>query len=212
VELASRTFKPRRRALSAQRQAEYDRLAPEWSLDETGPIVDLRGAVLDIGFGDGSATVELALTDRRRLVVGVDVHTPGVANVLAAIDRHALTNVRVVHGDALVFLDRIAAGALGGVRVLFPDPWPKQRQRHRRLVRPDVVAELARRLAPGGWIELATDDAGYAEQMQRVCHSAADLTGGVVGRPSRAVTKFERQALDAGRTVIDLRYVRSATS
>jgi tRNA (guanine-N7-)-methyltransferase len=208
VELASRTFKPRRRALSLGRQADFDRLAPQWCLAETGPVVGLDGAVLDIGFGDGAATVELALVDPARLVVGADVHTPGVVNVLVGADRHGLTNVRVVHGDALVFLDRVAHDALAGVRVLFPDPWPKQRQRHRRMVRTDVVAEVVRRLAPGGWLELATDDAGYAAQMRQVCDAHGELTGGVVARPGRAITKFERQALDAGRTVTDLRYRR----
>jgi tRNA (guanine-N7-)-methyltransferase len=208
VELASRTFKPRRRALSPGRQADVDRLAPQWCLAETGPVLELDGAVLDIGFGDGAATVELALADPDRVVVGADVHTPGVANVLLGAEHHGLVNVRVVHGDALVFLDRIAHGALAGVRVLFPDPWPKQRQRHRRLVRPDVVVEIVRRLAAGGWLELATDDAGYAEQMRHVCGAHGELVGGVVPRPGRGITKFERQAIVAGRTVTDLRYRR----
>jgi tRNA (guanine-N7-)-methyltransferase len=75
-------------------------------------------------------------------------------------------------------------------------------------VRVEVVAELVRRLARGGWLELATDDTGYAAQMRQVCDAHGELTGGVVARPGRAITKFERQALDAGRTVTDLRYRR----
>jgi tRNA (guanine-N7-)-methyltransferase len=209
VELASRTFKPRRRALSPARQALFERLAPQWCLDETGDSLEVAGAVLDIGFGDGAATVELALADRSRTVIGVDVHTPGVVNVLAGIERHGLTNVRVVHGDALVLLRRVPVESLAGVRVLFPDPWPKQRQRHRRIVQPAVVDEIVRRLEPGGWLELATDDVGYAEQMAQVCGSRTGLVGGRVPRPERTVTRFERQALDAGRTVTDLRYRRA---
>ena len=118
---------------------------------------------------------------------------------------------RVVHVlcDVLGFLDRIAPSSLAGVRIWFPDPWPKARQRHRRLVRDDVVARLVPLLRPGGWLHLATDIDDYAAQMQRVCDDHADLTGGPIERPAwRPVTRYEARGLGAGRTVTDLWYAR----
>lgn len=211
-----RTFKPRRRALSPTRQALVDRLAARWALAETGPVLDplevfgrRAPLVLEIGFGFGDATLELAAARPDEDVVAVDVHTPGVANLLAGIDERGLGNLRVVHGDAQVFLRRLAPDTLSGVRIFFPDPWPKQRQRHRRLVRPDVVATIAARLRPGGTLHLATDVADYARQMAAVCDADARLAGGVVDRPAwRPATRFELQGVAAGRVATELVYVR----
>jgi tRNA (guanine-N7-)-methyltransferase len=207
----TRTFKPRRRTLSEARAALMQRLAPQYLLDETGPELDLAAGdvVLEIGIGRGEALVEMAGADPETLLIGCDVHTPGIAAVLGEIERRRLDNVRLVHGDALEFLQRVPASSLVGVCVFFPDPWPKVRQRHRRIVRDDVVSELVRRLQPGGWLHLATDIADYALQMQRVCDAHAELVGGVVDRPPwRPLTRYEERGIAAGHTVTDLWYVR----
>jgi tRNA (guanine-N7-)-methyltransferase len=212
----TRTFKPRRRQLSARRAAAFDDGLREWSVDEVGPPLDLasvfgrtRDVVLDIGIGAGDGLIPLTVAEPDVDVIGCDVHTPGIAAVLAAIEMHGLTNVRVVHGDAIGFLDRLAPGSLTGARIWFPDPWPKARQRHRRLVRPDVVERLVALLREDGWLHLATDIDDYATQMQRVCDDHPALAGGVIDRPAwRPVTRYERRGLDAARTVTDLRYTR----
>lgn len=206
----TRTFKPRRRQLSARRTAALDAGMPRWAFDEAGPVLELAGdVVLDIGIGAGDALVPLAIAEPHRTVIGCDVHTPGIAAVLSAIEEHALTNVRVVHGDAIGFLDRLVPGSLAGVRIWFPDPWQKARQRHRRLVRPDVADRLVDRLRPGGWLHLATDIDDYAAQMGRVCGAHPQLDGGPIARPEwRPVTRYEQRGLDAGRTVTDLWYER----
>ncbi len=213
-----RTFNPRRRALSPARAAAHARLAPRWGLDEVGPVLDVAEVfgrvapvVLEIGFGAGEGTVALATARPEEDIVAVDVHTPGVARLLQRIEADGLTNVRVVHGDALVFLQRIAPDTLHGIRVFFPDPWPKARHRRRRLVRPDVVADFVDRLVVGGTLHLATDVEDYARQMVEVCGAEPRLAGGVVERPAwRPLTRFEVQARAAGRPVTDLRYVRTA--
>lgn len=213
---AARTFKPRRRSLSPVRAAAYEASYTRWGLAVDGPplvLSELFGAggpfVLDVGFGGGEGLVALARARPAECVIGVEVHTTGLAAVLEAIESDASTNVRVVEGDALDFLPRVAAGSLDVVRIWFPDPWPKQRQRHRRLVRPDVVDALVERLKPGGELHLATDDAGYSLQMQQVCDACPDLSGGIVDRPSwRPLTRYESRGIAAGRTPIDLVYVR----
>ncbi len=217
----TRTFKPRRRGLTPGQSERFARLASGYVLPVDGVPVDggpvdwseLFGTsgdvVLDIGFGWGAALVELAIERPTELVVGIDVHTPGVAWVLDAIERHDLANVRLVHDDALDFLHRVPAASVAVIRVWFPDPWPKVRQRHRRLIKPEVVAAFADRLRVGGVLHLATDIADYALQMQHVCDAEPGLRGGVVQRPGwRPETPFERKGADAGRVVVDLIYER----
>jgi tRNA (guanine-N7-)-methyltransferase len=143
-------------------------------------------------------------------VVGIDVHTPGIAAVLEAIQSRALRNVRVVDGDVLDFIARIPQGSLSAIRAFFPDPWPKHRQRGRRLIRPDVVARLVPLLHGGGELQLATDAADYARQMRTICDDHPLLHGGVVERPSwRPRTRFEQRGLDEGRSSVDLLYIAS---
>ena len=214
------TFKVRRRGLSPKRQREFDEWMAKWSIELDGPVLDwddvfgpdrdpARGVVLDIGFGHGESTIQMARAQPEFDVIGVEVHDPGVVTVLDAIEHDPLPNVRVMHGDLVQFLRRIGPESLTIVRIFFPDPWRKTRQHHRRLVREDIVAALVDRLRIGGELQLATDIADYASLMQRVCDAEPRLEGGVIERPDeRPLTRFEQRGLDEGRPPTDLRYRR----
>ena len=210
----------RRRSLSPKRQAEFDEWIQRWGIDVEGPLLDWadvfggdgptrRDVVLDVGFGHGESTIEMAAAEPHLHVVGVEVHTPGVVTVLDAIEHRGLDQIRVVHGDLLPFLDRVAPESLAVVRIFFPDPWTKRRNFHRRLVGPDVVAALTDRLRVGGTMHLATDIADYAQSMRQVCDAEPRLSGGAIERPDwRPLTRFEQRGLDAGRSSSDLLYTR----
>lgn len=188
--------------------AQYLALRERWGLpsDDSFRWTDV---VLDIGFGGGEGLIELAAQRPDEVVIGAEVHTPGVANVLEAIEANEWQHVRVFEGDVLDLLPRIPAGSIAGVRVFFPDPWPKNKQRHRRLLRGEVVAALVDRLRIGGTLHVATDSAGYATQTVQVCAHESRLRGGVVSRPEwRPVTRFEKRGLAEGREPIDMIYER----
>ena len=168
-----------------------------------------RPLVLEIGCGMGEATVERAAADPARDYLGVDVHTPGLGNLLTLARDRGLGNVRVARGDAVELLrDQIKPGSVDTIQVFFPDPWPKARHHKRRIIRPDLVALMRERLRPGGVLHCATDWADYAEQMLQVLSADPGLVNTVDGfapRPRwRPVTKFERRARAAGRDVFDL--------
>lgn len=170
------------------------------------PPIDV---VLDIGFGGGEALVAMASAHPNEAVVGVEVHTTGVAHVLEAIDTNSWQHVRVVEDDVLELLPRIPIDSLAGVRMFFPDPWPKSKQRNRRLARQEVVEDLVAVLRVGGTLHVATDVSLYARQVQEVCALDPRLRGGVVARPAwRPVTRFETRGLAEGREPIDLIYER----
>jgi tRNA (guanine-N7-)-methyltransferase len=212
-----RTFKPRRRQLTPARADLLDRLAPAWCADEVGGTIDLAelfgrraAVVLEIGIGLGESLTTMAERDPATDVIGVDVHTPGIASSLARIESSGLRNVRLVHGDALVFVRRLAPASLAGIRIFFPDPWPKVRHRHRRIVSAENVERFVELLAPGGTLHVATDIDDYVAQTLQVCGRHHELGGGVIERPDwRPVTRYEAKGLDAGRNSTDLLYRRT---
>jgi tRNA (guanine-N7-)-methyltransferase len=169
--------------------------------------------VLEIGFGMGEATAAMAAADPGRDYLAVEVHTPGVGNLLAMIGERGLRNVRVAHGDAIELARRLPPGSLDAAHVFFPDPWPKARHHKRRLIQPAHVALLRDRLRAGGTLHVATDWAHYAAAMAETLTAdpgLRDLHGGFAPRPAhRPVTKFERRAAEAGQPVFDLVFQRT---
>lgn len=207
-----RTFKPRRSritdrartALTEQRHLLLD--ASDLPLDLAGTFGPGTPVVVEIGFGDGVATAAMAAADPATGVLAIDVHTPGVGELLHRLGEQGSTNVRVLEGDALTVLATgIAPGTLSGVRSYFPDPWPKARHHKRRLVQPAVVDLVHGRLIDGGTWHLATDWQEYADAILACFAADPRWAGGVVARPpDRPVTRYERRALREGRPITDL--------
>lgn len=175
-----------------------------------------RPLVLEVGSGQGDAAVAFALAHPDTDLLAVDVHTPGIARLLAEAEAHRLDNVYVERADALELLtDHIDSGSLAGVHLFFPDPWPKNRHHKRRFVRPDVLDLLADRMAVGADLRTATDVPDYASWVLRhlADHPAfeahPETRGGVAERPSwRPDTGYEDRGRRAGRVVAELHHRR----
>jgi tRNA (guanine-N7-)-methyltransferase len=213
-----RTFHPRRGRMSGRHADALTELWPAYGLtvidgDRTPlslPALFGRDAppVLEIGFGMGAATAAMASADPDRDYLAVEVHTPGIGNLLALVRDLELTNVRVARGDAIQLVHRLPPEVLDAVHVFFPDPWPKARHHKRRLIRPENVRLLTRRLRPGGVLHCATDWPDYAAAMRTVLEAEPGLREAPNGRGHRPVTRYEQRAIESGRPVTDLRYTR----
>jgi tRNA (guanine-N7-)-methyltransferase len=173
--------------------------------------------VLEIGCGMGEAAVAMAAADPDTGLIAAEVHIRGVARLLRAVDAAGLTNIRTVWADGLALLDGLPDASLAGIRVYFPDPWPKARHHKRRLVRPPFVALAATKLQPGGSLHAATDWADYAEQMltamsqEPLLHNASETRDGFLPRPDwRTLTRYEQAGIDKGHTVRDVLFTRTA--
>ncbi|MGW6531981.1 tRNA (guanosine(46)-N7)-methyltransferase TrmB [Streptomyces venezuelae] len=226
-----RSFQPRRSRVTTSQGDALRRLWPTWGLDidglrtldlaelfgdEQGPRPDLP-VVLEIGFGMGEATAQMAAADPDTGILAVDVHTPGQGNLLGLAERAGLDNVRVANGDAIILLrEMLPTECLDGLRVYFPDPWPKARHHKRRLIQPEFLSLAAPSLKPGALLHCATDWEPYAEQMLEVLTEHPDFEntqadGGYAPRPDfRPRTRFEGQGLDKGHVVHDLLFRRVA--
>ncbi len=209
--------------MTAGQADALQRLWPTWGLDIDGQrVLDLtemfgngNPVVLEIGFGMGEATAQMAGADPDTNILAVDVHTPGQGNLLNLADQQGLSNVRVGNGDAIILLrEMLTPGSLAGLRVYFPDPWPKKRHHKRRLIQPEFLDLAATRLGPGAIVHCATDWEPYAEQMLEVltAHPGfenAQPEGGFAPRPEfRPLTRFEGQGLEKGHVVNDLLFRR----
>jgi tRNA (guanine-N7-)-methyltransferase len=128
------------------------------------------------------------------------------------VDDAKLTNVRIVRADAVDVVATIPSASLAGIHVYFPDPWPKKRHHKRRLLQAPFVHDLAARLAPGGYLHVATDWAPYADEILAVMVAEpllANSSDGFASRPAwRPLTKFEQRGIARGHAVFDLLFRR----
>ncbi|SCC95267.1 tRNA (m7G46) methyltransferase, SAM-dependent [Thiomonas sp. X19] len=191
----------------------YASLAANWDavFGRTAP------RILEVGFGMGEATAQIAQAQPERDFIGVEVHTPGVGALLLRIEKLGLVNQRIVQHDAVeVLRDMVVPNALAGVHVYFPDPWHKKRHHKRRLIQPGFVELAASRLAPGGYLHCATDWEPYAEHMLEVLSASESLVNTAAGyapRPAwRPLSKFEQRGLRLGHGVWDLVFEKRAIS
>jgi tRNA (guanine-N7-)-methyltransferase len=215
-----RSFVTRAGRITKAQQAALHELWPRYGIEFANGLLDLdaefrRSAprTVEIGFGNGAALLELAQCQPGRDYLGIEVHKAGVGHCLLGIEAKALSNVRLSSHDAVdVLAAQIPNSSLDEILIFFPDPWHKKRHHKRRLVQPKFADLLARKLAAGGRLHLATDWEDYAAHMIEVldaCPSLRNLAGkgGFVERPaSRPVTRFEARGHRLGHGVWDLAY------
>lgn len=180
-----------------------ERIDPAATFGRSAPLV------LEIGFGMGAATADIAQTLPGHDFIGCEVHEPGVGALLKLIGEREIGNIRIVQHDAVeVLRDMVGEAALDGVHIFFPDPWHKKRHNKRRLIQPPFVANLVKHLKPGGYLHCATDWQPYAEQMLAVLSAEPALVNTAAGyaeKPAyRPLTKFEARGLRLGHGVWDL--------
>jgi tRNA (guanine-N7-)-methyltransferase len=215
-----RSFVLRQGRVSDAQRRFHEEGMPRWGVPYQEMPLDFDAVfgrraprILEIGCGMGETTAAIAAQHPQNDYLGIEVHTPGVGSLLKEIATRELTNLRVIQHDAVeVVRDMIAPGALSGIHVFFPDPWPKKRQQKRRLIQPAFVKLLATRLSPSGYLHCATDWEDYANQMLDVLSGEAlllNMANGFTPRPPyRPQTKFESRGLRLGHGVWDLVFRR----
>ena len=198
----------------------FEDLGPRFVLPYTPIPIDANAVfgrnaplVLEIGFGMGEATAHIASVRPGDNFLCCEVHEPGVGALLKRIGEQGLANIRILQHDAVEVIDHmLPPGSLDGIHIFFPDPWHKKKHNKRRLIQTPLVAKLAARLKPGGYLHCATDWQPYAEQMLAVLSAEpllANTAEGFAPQPAyRPLTKFENRGLRLGHGVWDVVFVR----
>jgi len=216
-----RSYVLRQGRVSPAQQRAVDTLLPRFGIPYTPQPLDLAQAfgraapkILEIGFGMGDSTATIALAHPENDYLALEVHTPGVGNLLKLIAAQQIPNIRIIQHDAVeVLRDMICEHSLDGVHIFFPDPWHKARHNKRRLIQAPFITQLVQKLKPGGYIHVATDWQDYAGQMLAIL-SAEPLLKNTAGnyspRPAyRPLTKFEQRGIRLGHGVWDLVFCRT---
>lgn len=215
--VTNRSYRLRGTRITPAQQLARDTLWAKFGIEFQESILNLNTAfaksqpvIMEIGYGMGEATWQIAKDNPGINYLGVEVHMPGVGKLMARIEEFDLTNVKLIERDVFeVFHYMIADGALDGVHLYFPDPWPKKRHFKRRIVNQRFIAEVATKLKPGGFLHIATDWVPYAEWITEQFDEAGIFTGGVIARPdSRPLTRFEGQGITKDHAVNDFMYFK----
>jgi tRNA (guanine-N7-)-methyltransferase len=219
-----RSFVLRAGRTTAGQAKAFTDVGPRYLLPYTAQPLDFAASferqapsILEIGFGMGEATAQIAALRPQDNFLCCEVHTPGVGALLKRIAEQSLSNIRILQHDAVEVIDHmLPLASLDGVHIFFPDPWHKTKHNKRRLIQPPLIAKLAARLQPGGYLHCATDWAPYAQQILAVLsaepllrNTAGLEAGGYAPKPDyRPLTKFENRGLKLGHSVWDLVFTR----
>ena len=210
-----KSFKLRGTRITTAQEAARTRLWGKYGIEVSPRSLNLETIfpglhqlVVEIGFGMGEATLEIAKNFPETGFLAIDVHQPGIGKLLADIEENGIRNIRVMDEDAHVILQNmIADSSLDGMHVFFPDPWPKTRHHKRRIVNENFISLAASKLKNGATIHMATDWAPYAKWMKERFDRSTLFAGGVVERPAwRPLTRFEGQGIRKNHEVTDLIY------
>jgi tRNA (guanine-N7-)-methyltransferase len=207
------------RFTDAQKKA-YGSLAEKYIIPFSEEKVDFMrlfgnesGVTMEIGFGMGIATAEIAQANPQGNYLCIEVHRPGIGRLLWEIEKRSLTNIRIVEYDAVHVAEKmIPQGSLKAVHLFFPDPWPKKRHRKRRLVQRPFAETLAKCLRPGGYLYMVTDWEDYAlhalEELAAVSILSNAYNGFAPPQSWRPVTKFEQKGLSKEHVIRELFFLR----
>ena len=211
-----KTYVMRIGRMTAAQERSYNELSPAWcipfenkKLNFVGVFGNTNPIIVEIGFGMGDATADIAQANPDINYLGIEVHKPGVGRLLSEIKKRDLKNLYLIEYDALdVLEDMIGDNSVNGFHIFFPDPWPKKRHHKRRLVQRPKTDLFAQKLAPGGYIYFVTDIEEYAEfaleQLQNTPHLKNKYNGYAEKQTWRAQTKFERKGQAADRKITEI--------
>lgn len=214
------SFSFRRGTLTENQAALWDQHWPRLGKELTDEVINLQewfgrtapeGTIVEIGSGTGTSTVAMAPYEHNMNIVAVEIYRPGLAKLLGATVRAELDNIRLIRGDGVEVLQRMfAPESLAGVRIFFPDPWPKARHHKRRIIQSGTLHLIAQRLRSGGILHVATDHADYAQWITQQVDTEPQLE--YLGWPDsrtdlpvltdrHIITKFEGKGLDKNHVI-----------
>lgn len=213
-----RTYRLRGSRITGPQQSALDKYWSAYGIEYSTELLNITSlfptaeeVVLEIGFGMGEATALIARDFPNTGYLAVEVHKPGIGKLMARIEELALSNIRIIEGDAHpIITTMVPDKSVDGVHLFFPDPWHKKRHNKRRIINAEFLALIHPKIKDGGFFHIATDWVPYAENIEEVFAASPLFTGGVVERPEwRPVTRFEGQGITKDHQVTDLRYTKS---
>ena len=172
-----------------------------------------RDLILEIGFGMGTSTAEIARSNLNKNYIAIEVHSPGVGNLLKLIQENNISNLKIIQHDAVEVLNSmIKDDSLNGIHIFFPDPWPKKRHHKRRLIQSNLLKLIAQKIKKSGYLHIATDWEDYAFWIIDLLDKEdllQKMSDDFFKKPDyRPLTKYENRGIKLGYKVWDMIYRR----
>ena len=209
----------RRGTLTDNQEAMFNENWPTIGKDLADEIIDVdtwfnrqgHRTIVEIGSGTGTSTAAMAPLEADTNIIAVELYKPGLAKLMGQVVRGGLDNIRMVRGDGVEVMVRMfEPESLDGIRVFFPDPWPKARHNKLRIIQSGTLNLFASRLKKGGVLHVATDHADYAEWIDELVDVEPTLD--YKGWPwdecpqltnRQVITKFEGKGLDKDHVITE---------
>lgn len=196
----------RGKSLRPYQQGLVDDLLPRITATGMPDMTGYAKLALEIGFGGGEHLIGQAAHNPDTLFIGVEPYINGVAKALSALTEENLTNIRLNTDDARLLVKALPDACLDSVFILFPDPWPKERHKKRRLVNQQTLAMIARTHKKGGRLLIASDHEDYCvwilEQLHASPHytwTAQEQADWLTQPADWTQTKYQRKTTAEGR-------------
>lgn len=169
---------------------------------------------LEIGFGYGESIAERAKNNKNIKYIGCEIYTKGVLNLINLMENNKTDNIQIFNGDARLLFETLPDNSLDMVFILFSDPWPKKKQRKRRIISDDFLVLLSQKIKIGGSLFFASDIENYVEwTIEKVnnneCFKKLFDNEGMMIEPKWWVkTKYQEKAIREGRKSCFLEWKR----
>jgi len=211
------SFVLRKGKMSKGQKYAYQNYNEKWVIPFKEEILDFssyfgdKKVTLEIGFGMGDATWQIARNNPERGFLGLEVHKPGVGKLLSHIESENLSNLYIIEYDAVKVINKmIPDKALQGVHIFFPDPWPKKKHHKRRIIQHNFVQQVLDRVASGGYLYIVTDWEPYAKHIKEVMKNQTSINADAKGvsepQSWRPETAFERKGLAKDHRIFEFYY------
>lgn len=217
-----KTYVLRAGRMTTSQEKAYEELSASFCIpyeDKQTNFINLFGntnpIIVEIGFGMGDATWQIAKQNPDINYIGIEVHTPGVGKLLSQIKKYDLKNLYIIEHDALEVLENMFSdNSINGFHIFFPDPWPKKKHHKRRMIQRPRTNLLEHKLAQDGYLYFVTDWLPYAEfaleELEQTKGLKNKYNGFAEPQPWRTQTKFERKGLNAERTITELFFIKKS--
>lgn len=216
-----KSFVLRKGRMSDGQREAYKTLSEHYLIDYSDKLIDVsslfknkNSIVLEIGFGMGDATWQIAMKNPNINYIGIEVHTPGVGKLLHRIDENKLENIRIIEHDAVeVLQNMIPDQSIDAIHLFFPDPWPKKKHHKRRIIQHDFLNLVAKKLKKESYFLFVTDWQDYADWALEIFRDnkyyELEQKGFLPASDWRPKTKFELKGLDKSHKINEILAIKS---
>lgn len=175
-----------------QTQAKHTRGMHSNHIIDSKELADLKPCFIEIGFGSGRHILNLAESNPEKIVLGFEIHTPSIRQVMNAIAINKLQNLFICNFDARLGIQALRTNEVDTIFLHFPVPWNKAK--HRRVFSRDFIENSFRILKEKGHINIRSDDLEFVQDSIKEAMSA-DFTHFEIlkNKDMQIVSKYEER-------------------